>query len=135
MRGNMQKIINVDGQDILLKINGGFLIDYKMRFKKDVFQEFFKIANALSNTDEDNSLSVMSTLDMETIYNIIYLMAKTADNSIPDEPVEWFRKFDSFPIADILTDAVELMADSFIGDNQKKTKMKLTKDHLQKATN
>lgn len=131
----MQKIINIDGQDILLKVNGGFLIDYKMRFKKDVFQEFFKIANALSNTDEDNSLSVMSTLDMGTIYNIIYLMAKTADNSIPDEPVEWFRKFDSFPIADILTDAIELMAESFIGDGQKKTKMKLTKDHLQSPTN
>lgn len=130
----MQKIINVDGQDILLKINGGFLIDYKMRFKKDVFQEFFKIASALDSAGDDNTMEVLSVLDVETIYNLLYLMAKTADNSIPDEPVEWFRKFDVFPIVDFLGDMIELMTDSFMGDGQKKTKMKMTTDYLQSPT-
>ena len=56
-------------------------------------------------------------LDMETIYNLIWVFAKTADNSIPDV-IDWFDTFDTFPLINVLSELTDLLTSSLRVDRK-----------------
>ena len=47
-------------------------------------------------------------LDFEIFYNIIWVLAKTADKKVPD-PITWLDKFDEFPLLEILPELQDLI--------------------------
>lgn len=113
----MEKTIEIDGKKVKLKSTGATPLRYKAQFGKDYFselmkmgalQEFSKAAgegeDILKNIDPDT----FDLIDFEVFYQIIWVMAKTADKSIP-EPLEWLDGFDEFPIMDILTEIQDLL--------------------------
>lgn len=54
---------------------------------------------------------------METIYNLIWVFAKTADNSIPDV-IDWFDTFDTFPLINVLSELTDLLTSSLKVDRK-----------------
>ncbi|MCB6570805.1 hypothetical protein LI142_14965 [Eubacterium limosum] len=164
----MQKIVEIDGKQVLLESNAATPIKYKKQFGKDYFAELFKLvksigANMPGTTDfnedvvnlaaeavtetakaetkeaeggkeaateetkaadvldiEAMSWESLDRLDFEPLYNIVWTLAKTADKSLPD-PETWLEGFDTFPLMDILTDAVELIGHSI--ESKKKSTM------------
>ena len=57
------------------------------------------------------SFESLSLLDFDTLYDIVWVLAKSADSSIPD-PLSWLDQFDSFPISEILPEIQDLLAHS-----------------------
>lgn len=50
-------------------------------------------------------------LDFEVFYNIIWVLAKTADKKIP-EPITWLDGFDEFPLFEIIPELNDLILGS-----------------------
>ena len=155
----MQKIVEIDGKQVLLESNAATPMKYKKQFGKDYFSELFKLLKSIGarmpktaaaaddkavetpnseregknqKTVEVFDLEAMSwesldRLDFEPLYNIVWTLAKTADKSLPD-PETWLEGFDTFPLMDILTDAVELIGHS-IESKKKSTMPALVKNH------
>lgn len=102
----MIKTIKIDGRDINFKSTGGTLIRYRNQFNS----EFLTDLQKLTNYDKTN-LTGFST---EVIERMIWVLAKTADDSIP-EPLNWYDSFDSFPIIEIWQELQDLVNASFRG--------------------
>lgn len=121
----MEKIINIDGRDIKLKVNGGFLLQYKIRYKSDALQDIMKLFNNINfenvGSDLQEQANILQNLDIELFYKLFHMMAKTANPDIEDNYVNWVSSFDNLPIFDLLKDIVELLMCSISSNFQKKT--------------
>lgn len=148
----MQKIVEIDGKQVLLESNAATPMKYKKQFGKDYFSELFKLLKSIgarmpktaaaaddkavetpdSEREGENQKTVevfdleamswesLDRLDFEPLYNIVWTLAKTADKSLPD-PEIWLEGFDTFPLMEILTDALELISHSI--ESKKKSTM------------
>ena len=77
----MEKTIIIDGKEIRFKTNGATPLRYKAQFGRDYFKD------------------------------IAWIMAKTADSSIP-EPITWLEQFDEFPMADVIPELQDMLLTS-----------------------
>ncbi|MBS7578458.1 MULTISPECIES: hypothetical protein [unclassified Enterococcus] len=133
----MEKTIYIDETPVRLKSTAATPLRYKAQFRKDYFSELFKLSKLANKTpkskDNENSENEELTLDLDSIsfedlnyldfeifYNFIWVLAKTADSTIP-EPIEWLDTFDSMPIAEVFPMITDLLQASI------QSKKKLTK--------
>jgi hypothetical protein len=109
----MEKTITIDGKQVRFKSNGATPLRYKAQFGKDYFKEIMKLAQ-LEKLQGKKKISAadLDALDFEVFYNISWIMAKTADPTIP-EPMEWLEQFDEFPMIDIIPEIQDLLLTSF----------------------
>lgn len=114
----MEKTLTIDGREVRFKSTAATALRYKAQFGRDLFADLLKmskIADVLSNAEsEEMSYEELEKIDFELFYNIIWVLAKTADKSIP-EPLEWLDTFSEFPINDILPELQDLLTASFQG--------------------
>jgi hypothetical protein len=108
----MEKTITIDGKEVRFKTTGATALRYKSQFQKDYFKEILKLAPLANIDPEKISPKDLEALDFEVFFNIAWVMARTADPSIPS-PIEWLDQFDEFPIVQILPDLQELIESSF----------------------
>jgi hypothetical protein len=109
----MEKTITIDGKQVRFKSNGATPLRYKAQFGKDYFKEIMKLAQ-LEKLQGKKKISAadLDALDFEVFYNISWIMAKTAEPTIP-EPLEWLEQFDEYPMADVIPQLQDLMMASF----------------------
>lgn len=108
----METTITIDGKQVRFKSNGATPLRYKAQFGRDYFKEILKMTPLLNfGKKKKVDPKDLEVLDFEVFYNIAWIMAKTADPSIP-EPITWLEGFDQFPIADIFPDLQDLMANT-----------------------
>lgn len=60
----------------------------------------------------------LASFDFDGLYEIVWLLAKTADNDIP-EHVEWLEEFDEFPLFDIFMQLQDLVMKSLQSSKKK----------------
>lgn len=119
----MEKTLTIDGQQVNFKSTAATPMRYKAQFGSDFFADLMKMApmiEAAESGGEDMSLEALRTIDFEVFYNMIWTLAKTADNTIP-EPIEWLDGFDVFPLMEIIPELQGLMMSSFGTNVKKKT--------------
>lgn len=107
----MEKTIEIDGKKVRFKSNGATPLRYKAQFGRDYLKEILKMSsleNINTKKKKDVDIQSLESLDFEVFYNISWIMAKTADPTIP-EPLEWLASFDEFPIVDVFPEMQELI--------------------------
>jgi hypothetical protein len=117
----MEKTIVIDGQKVRFKSNGATPLRYKAQFGKDYLKEILKMSpleNMNKKKNKDVNVKDLEVLDFEVFYNIAWIMAKTADPTIP-EPIEWLSGFEEFPIAEIFPEMQELMIATLTSSKKK----------------
>lgn len=80
----------------------------------------------LDASDDDiltDAFIKLSGLQFTTLTNIVWSMAKNADETLPS-PKEWLNKFESFPLEKIVPEALKMIIEA---STQKKTYTKLLK--------
>jgi len=112
----VEKTIRIDGREVRFKSTAAFLLRYKAQFQRDALKDLLKLEKAINTTTGE--LENHDSLDLELLYNLIWVMAKTADPSIP-EPATWFDQFSEFPLDEILRETVDLLAASLTGAKKK----------------
>lgn len=95
----MEKCIVIDGKNVRFKSTAATLPRYKSQFGTDFLADCARIEEA----EKD-----ITKLDTMPFYQIIWVMAKTADPNIPDM-FTWLDGFENFPIISIYTELSELI--------------------------
>ena len=121
----MEKVIKIGEKEVKLKANAMQAIIYRAEFGRDIMEVQGSLMGMV-NFDKDGGTSIningMKPIDSVGIVQIIWTMAKAADNNTP--PLEqWLDQFDTFPIMDVFADAYELILANFIST----TRIKNTK--------
>ena len=107
---NNVKIIEIDGKQIKFKATAATALRYKEQFGKDYFSELCKLEDLQKAMKSKKSNSEkLASINFELFYNIAWVFAKTADNTIP-EPIEWLDGFNVFPMVEIIPQLQELIA-------------------------
>lgn len=99
----MIKNVEIGGKDVKLSCNAFMPILYKRQFGTDFFSDIMRLSGAESD---------LSFFNLETIYQIIWCMARLADKATLDYD-EWLMSFDEFPIQEIAPIAMELLTITF----------------------
>ena len=102
----MIRKIEIDGQEVAFKASAAIPRIYRIRFGRDIYADLAKLEKAINKNDE--GASGLDVFSLELFENIAYIMAKHADNSIPDTPEEWLDQFSTFSIYQILPQIIEL---------------------------
>lgn len=107
----MEKTLTISGKPTVFKCTGGFLLRYRELTGRDPIRDVAGMEE-LSGKGKDIDISSLSTDDLMLLYNIVWVMAKTANPDLPDM-LDWVDSHDEFPIADIFTDLTDLVAKAF----------------------
>lgn len=99
----MEKIIKIDGKEIKLKSNAALPLKYKFQFHREAFQDLGKLNNVMGKNEND-----ITQLELEVFYNFLWILAKTAEPSIPPL-LEWLETYDSLPIMDIIPEIIDMI--------------------------
>lgn len=108
---NNIKTIEIDGKQVKFKSTAATPLRYKAQFGKDYFTEILKLKDLTDLKNMENQSEALAKIDFEILYNIIWVLAKTADKNIP-EPLEWLDSFDIFSIGDILPQLQDIIVAS-----------------------
>lgn len=135
----MEKTIKTDSKtSFKVSNNIGWMLAYRDQFGRDIVPALIPLLNSLLNIAIEvskvagregvSATDIMQALDGDTIrdaiieasglemvdiINIIWAMAKAADDDI-DEPREWVRQFDHFPLDTILPVIFDLTAQCMV---------------------
>ena len=116
----MEKVIKIDGRDIKFKATANTLRIYRMKFRRDLMIDLARLAEAAQKTN-------IEIPDLELFENIAYVMAKQADNSVPNDIGEWLDGFKVFAIREILPELLSLWNENMeTVVDIKKNKQKMT---------
>lgn len=116
----METTIIISGKEVRLKSTAATPMRYKAQFRKDYFSELMKLGKIFNGKiDAENSeinfenitYEELSLFDFEVFYNFIWVLAKTADPTIP-EPLTWLDEFDEMPMEAILPEITDLLQSS-----------------------
>ena len=102
----IQKNITIDGIDVPFKASATVPRLYRLKFRRDIYQDFAALQKSVGeNTEEFSALDIES---LEVFENIAYIMAKHADPVVPASPDEWLEQFNTFSIYEILPQLIDL---------------------------
>lgn len=111
----MEKIITIDGRQVPFRSTGALLLRYKAQFQRDALKDIVKLYPLIQKCkelkdaeDPEAALNILDGLDMQTLYNFVWVMAKAADPAIPHLDA-WLDGFGTFPIMDIISELSELL--------------------------
>ena len=103
---SMKQNIEIDGKQIAFRASAAIPRIYRMKFHRDIYKDLQELEKSIGGNSEDASSLDMFSLEM--FENIAYVMAKHADNSIPDSPEEWLDNFNTFSIYQVLPQLIQL---------------------------
>ena len=110
----MEKTIEIDGKQVSFKSTAATPLRYKAQFGRDYFSEILKMEELTKIKKTKNQAETLAKIDFNTFYNIIWVLAKTADKKIP-EPLEWLDTFEEFPLFEIIPQIQDLIVASIRG--------------------
>lgn len=103
---SVTKNIEIDGKNVMFRASAAIPRMYRVRFHRDIYRDLRSLEKAVKGGGEKNSN--IDILSLEIFENIAYIMAKHADNTIPDTVEEWLDGFNTFSIYRILPSLIEL---------------------------
>lgn len=130
----MEKVINIEGRDVKFCATAALALRYKSQFGRDLYRDMAKVQKcwngpAVILSEEEiktgvltpeheqalASVTISDELDLDLIYNIIWVMAKGADRTIPP-PVEWYDTFENgFPLFGVFGELSDMLMRSMNG--------------------
>lgn len=106
----MEKTLTIDGKKVKFESKGSTPLRYKKQFHADFLVDIMKM-QSLAKIGKNPTYEQLKELDTEVFYNIVWVLAKTADNKI-SEPLEWLDTFNEFPLMEILPELQDLIMGS-----------------------
>ena len=119
----MEKTLEICGKQVRFKATAGLAYRYFNQFGTEYIsdlaklQEFYETATLREIEFDDDGVSrKVQTYsgDFDKFsdrfrYNVVWVLAKTADNSIPD-PLTWYDSFDFFDITEVYNQLQDIIS-------------------------
>ena len=143
----MKKVITVENQSIEVNSSMGWLFVYREQFGHDILPDILPLLDAslealaeiyamgdddtiLGKIDEGTIEKIMiplSGLEVTTIVNCFWAMAKNADSSIP-EPKTWVNQFDVLPLDVLAVELFSLILESSVSTKNSQSLLEKVKE-------
>lgn len=110
----MEKTVTVGGREVRFKATGGIGYRYKAQFGREyladamMLEGFAASAHTVKRHGKELTEYDYTKLNLELLYNLLWTLAKTADDSIPP-PQEWLDSFDAFPVMDVYSQVRDIL--------------------------
>lgn len=150
----MIKTIQIENQSIEINSSAGWLYEYRARFGHDILSDLMpvieavltaaaelfngksevtqeRLAEAFGDDSMIDAFIKLAGLEVVTVYNILWSMAKNANPSI-SEPREFFNGFEVMPMDIILPEIFEAIVKSSIS-SKNATRLLQIKSKMRKA--
>lgn len=114
----MEKTIIVDGKPVRMRASALVPRLYRFKFGRDLIKDLNQIQKSYTNAvkaaeeAEEKQDAQLSVMDLTIFENLAYIMARHADNTLPDTPDEWLECFSMFSIYEVLPEILSLWEDS-----------------------
>lgn len=136
----MIKEINIsENEKIKLNASLGWVLRYRAQFGHDILPDLLPMLESGlvlvgEAMDESGELEWRKLLEFDTVssamisfagaefttaLNIIWAMAKNADDSIP-APFEWANQFDNFPLDKIIPEVLDAVISTVVSEKNRK---------------
>lgn len=102
----MTKTITIDGKPVAFKASAAFLLKYANTFGRDALADLQQLDDLLVKGDFTGVIIMQRCL---------YVMAKSADPTVPDDMISWLDGFDDFPTMDIFSDLSDIFVSAVSG--------------------
>ena len=150
----MIKEINIsENQKIKLNASLGWVLRYRAQFGHDILPDLLPMLESGlvlvgEAMDESGELEWRKLLELDTVssamisfagaefitaLNIIWAMAKNADDSIP-APFEWANQFDNFPLDKIIPEVLDAVISTVVSEKNRKRLGALKKETQPEAS-
>ncbi len=150
----MIKEINIsENEKIKLNASLGWVLRYRAQFGHDILPDLLPMLESGlvlvgGAMDESGELEWRKLLEFDTVssamisfagaefttaLNIIWAMAKNADESIP-APFEWANQFENFPLDKIIPEVLDALISTVVSEKNRKRLGKLAKKNQPKAS-
>lgn len=128
----MEKTVNISGRPVRFKATGGIGYRYKAQFGREYLADALELEEFAQSGEEikrkvkhpDGKITIETVtqydytkLNLELLYNLLWTLAKTADDSIPP-PQEWLDSFDAFPVMEIYGEVKDIMTANLKTDSK-----------------
>lgn len=107
----MEKTLTIDGKKVPFKCTGGFLIRYKELTGSDPIKDIYDIGIAMNGAVDSGKVD-LDKFNVNVMYNLVWVLAKTADASVPDL-LTWLDSFEDFPIFTVFKDLQQMIVNAF----------------------
>lgn len=113
----MERIIKIGNQEVRMRASALIPRLYRFKFKRDIIKDMTQLKKAYNKamslpddaTEEEKEDAQLSVLELTMFENVAYVMAKSADAGLPEEPDEWLDGIDGvFSIYEILPQILEM---------------------------
>lgn len=111
----MEKTIKVDDKEVKFKATAGTPRRYLATFHRDLIKDIQKLS--------DNNNKEYSPELLEVFLNASYIMAKQADDTIPDNVDDWLDEFEIFSIYQVLPEILSLWGEQVETSVESKKKL------------
>jgi len=105
---SIMKTIEIDGQQVPFRASAAIPRIYRSKFQRDIYKDLRLLEKSINTNDENES--TLDTFSLEMFENIAFIMARHADQNVPDTPEEWLEQFNTFSIYKILPELINLWA-------------------------
>lgn len=148
----IKEITISENQKIKLNASLGWVLRYRAQFGHDILPDLLPMvesgltlaAGAMDDSGElewrklmefdtiSSAMISMAGAEFTTALNIIWAMAKNADESIP-APFDWVNQFEKFPLDQIVPEVVDAVINTVVSEKNRKRLGKLKKKNQPKA--
>lgn len=113
----MERIIKIGNQEVRMRASALIPRLYRFKFKRDIIKDMTQLKKAYNKamslpddaTEEEKEDAQLSVLELTMFENVAYVMAKSADAGLPEDPDEWLDGIDGvFSIYEILPQILEM---------------------------
>lgn len=102
----MEKTIIIDGRPVAFRATAAVPRLYRIKFRRDIMKDMAALDKSIKNAKETGE--DLAVEDLELFENVAYIMAKHADQMIPDTIDEWLEGFETFSIYKVFPEILEL---------------------------
>ena len=106
-----QITLTIDGKEVRFRTSAALPRIYRRKFNRDIIVDLEKLGleyKKVMQAKKDEEQANLAVADLETFENLAYIMAKMADEEVPDSVDDWLDQFDTFDIYQVLPKLMDL---------------------------
>ena len=113
----MEQTLTIDGKKVTFRKSGATMLAYKRQTGREFFADLSAFLDIVER-DKDGKVIMngdvpavdMSKFDIEYMYQMLYVMAKAADRTIPADLLDWLDGFEDFNVIGIFVQLLPMLA-------------------------
>ncbi len=112
----MEITLTIDGKRVPFRKSGATMLAYKRQTGREFYSDLSAFLGCV-NRDKKGKVIIadgvpsvnMEKFDIEYMYNMIHVMAKSADRNVPSDMLDWLDSFDDFDVIGIFCQLLPML--------------------------